>query len=272
GPPLVAHLVRRARLAVELEHAERPVHVAPVAQPCERLLARIAALREGDGALVEPGLRRQDPAVELAPPARRPRQDAQALELLVRRAGVDAGVEHLDRRDAEVARRDAAVAAEDDDGGVLLRLDLAARGDAQAAELRRHGLPELGLGEEQEVVRAAAPDEERGDHAALGGEEERLARLGREHVVREHALEQVGCVRARHAHVGAGTDVGACNGGRGHETTVVAMFRSMAERKVRAAGYDPGRLPPGQYLTDKWPVLHAGEVPRVDLATWTFRV
>ncbi|HZO97499.1 MAG TPA: sulfite oxidase-like oxidoreductase [Gaiellaceae bacterium] len=50
------------------------------------------------------------------------------------------------------------------------------------------------------------------------------------------------------------------------------MFRSMAERKVRAAGYDPGRLPPGQYLTDKWPVLHAGEVPRVDLATWTFRV
>ena len=50
------------------------------------------------------------------------------------------------------------------------------------------------------------------------------------------------------------------------------MFRSMAERKVRAAGYDPARLPPGQYLTQKWPVLHAGGVPHTDLATWTFRV
>jgi DMSO/TMAO reductase YedYZ molybdopterin-dependent catalytic subunit len=50
------------------------------------------------------------------------------------------------------------------------------------------------------------------------------------------------------------------------------MFRSMAERKVRAAGYEPSRLPPGQYLTQKGPVLHAGDVPRVDPATWTFRV
>jgi DMSO/TMAO reductase YedYZ molybdopterin-dependent catalytic subunit len=50
------------------------------------------------------------------------------------------------------------------------------------------------------------------------------------------------------------------------------MFRSRAERKVREAGYDPGRLPPGQYLTEKWPVLHAGDVPKTDLATWDFRV
>jgi len=50
------------------------------------------------------------------------------------------------------------------------------------------------------------------------------------------------------------------------------MFRSMAEKKVRAAGYDPARLPPGQYLTQKWPVLHAGDVPRLDLASWTVRV
>ena len=41
---------------------------------------------------------------------------------------------------------------------------------------------------------------------------------------------------------------------------------------MREAGYDPARLPPGQYLTEKWPVLHAGEVPPVDQATWTFRV
>jgi len=50
------------------------------------------------------------------------------------------------------------------------------------------------------------------------------------------------------------------------------LFRSKAEAKVRDAGYDPARLPPGQYLTEKWPVLHAGEVPNVDLATWTLRV
>ena len=50
------------------------------------------------------------------------------------------------------------------------------------------------------------------------------------------------------------------------------MFRSRAERKVEEAGYDPARLPPGQYLTDKWPVLHAGTVPGSDLATWDFRV
>ena len=38
------------------------------------------------------------------------------------------------------------------------------------------------------------------------------------------------------------------------------------------AGYEPQRLPPGQYLTDKWPVLHAGSVPQIDLAAWDFRV
>jgi DMSO/TMAO reductase YedYZ molybdopterin-dependent catalytic subunit len=50
------------------------------------------------------------------------------------------------------------------------------------------------------------------------------------------------------------------------------MFRSRAERKVEEAGYDAARLPPGQYLTDKWPVLHAGSVPKTDLAIWDFRV
>ena len=32
------------------------------------------------------------------------------------------------------------------------------------------------------------------------------------------------------------------------------------------------RLPPGQYLTQKWPVLHYGSVPSTDLATWDFKV
>lgn len=32
------------------------------------------------------------------------------------------------------------------------------------------------------------------------------------------------------------------------------------------------RTPPGQYLTEKLPVLHYGTVPAVDLLTWDFRV
>ena len=54
--------------------------------------------------------------------------------------------------------------------------------------------------------------------------------------------------------------------------SVGTVFRGRAEKKVADAGYDPARLPPGQYLTEKWPVLHAGSVPDTDLATWDFRV
>ena len=34
----------------------------------------------------------------------------------------------------------------------------------------------------------------------------------------------------------------------------------------------PPRLPPGQVLTKKWPVLHYGNVPQVDTRSWTFQV
>jgi DMSO/TMAO reductase YedYZ molybdopterin-dependent catalytic subunit len=52
----------------------------------------------------------------------------------------------------------------------------------------------------------------------------------------------------------------------------VTLFRSKAEKKLVERGLDPARLPPGQYLTEKWPVLHAGTVPKTDLATWDFKV
>ena len=52
----------------------------------------------------------------------------------------------------------------------------------------------------------------------------------------------------------------------------MTLFRSKAEQKLVDRGIDPARLPPGQYLTEKWPVLHAGTVPRSDLATWDFSV
>jgi DMSO/TMAO reductase YedYZ molybdopterin-dependent catalytic subunit len=44
--------------------------------------------------------------------------------------------------------------------------------------------------------------------------------------------------------------------------------RRTLERQMRAAG----RLPPGQSLTLKWPVLHHGAVPRFDAKSWDFRV
>ena len=34
----------------------------------------------------------------------------------------------------------------------------------------------------------------------------------------------------------------------------------------------PDRVPAGQYTTEKWPVLTYGGTPRIDSATWTFRI
>jgi DMSO/TMAO reductase YedYZ molybdopterin-dependent catalytic subunit len=42
--------------------------------------------------------------------------------------------------------------------------------------------------------------------------------------------------------------------------------------ELAAKGIDPTRVPPGQYVTDRFPVLHAGVVPDVDLAEWDFSV
>ena len=44
--------------------------------------------------------------------------------------------------------------------------------------------------------------------------------------------------------------------------------RKQLEKKMLAEG----RLPPGQALTLKWPVLHYGSVPRFDPARWEFQV
>jgi DMSO/TMAO reductase YedYZ molybdopterin-dependent catalytic subunit len=41
---------------------------------------------------------------------------------------------------------------------------------------------------------------------------------------------------------------------------------------IEARAPDQQRLPPGQIITRKWPVLHYGSVPHVDLATWRFAV
>jgi DMSO/TMAO reductase YedYZ molybdopterin-dependent catalytic subunit len=42
--------------------------------------------------------------------------------------------------------------------------------------------------------------------------------------------------------------------------------------KIRFPNPNPARVPPGQFVTTQWPVLHAGGVPRIDLANWSFEV
>jgi DMSO/TMAO reductase YedYZ molybdopterin-dependent catalytic subunit len=47
------------------------------------------------------------------------------------------------------------------------------------------------------------------------------------------------------------------------------FFRGKRAEREKALG---NRLPPGQYLTEKWPVLHYGSVPKFNEAKWSFRV
>lgn len=49
-------------------------------------------------------------------------------------------------------------------------------------------------------------------------------------------------------------------------------FLSRKRGDLAEQGIDPHRIPPGQYLTDRFPVLHAGVTPRVKLDGWDFRV
>ncbi|NDG77278.1 MAG: sulfite oxidase-like oxidoreductase, partial [Acidimicrobiia bacterium] len=46
--------------------------------------------------------------------------------------------------------------------------------------------------------------------------------------------------------------------------------RNRAE--TEAKGYDAKRLPPGQYLTERFPVLHVGDVPTYAPGEWTLSV
>jgi DMSO/TMAO reductase YedYZ molybdopterin-dependent catalytic subunit len=51
------------------------------------------------------------------------------------------------------------------------------------------------------------------------------------------------------------------------------VFGEMTERKRREREMrDAGRLPPGQSLTLKWPVLHMRDVPPFDPKKWDFRI
>lgn len=50
------------------------------------------------------------------------------------------------------------------------------------------------------------------------------------------------------------------------------MLNPFARMENERRALEEGRLPPGQSLTNRFPVLHYGPVPRVDLANWSLRI
>ena len=54
--------------------------------------------------------------------------------------------------------------------------------------------------------------------------------------------------------------------GSGVSPETIERLRGKIDRE------DLPRVPPGQFVTAGWPVLHYGEVPRFDPQTWDFKV
>jgi len=52
----------------------------------------------------------------------------------------------------------------------------------------------------------------------------------------------------------------------------MALFEGTERKQLENKAKVEGRLPPGQSLTLKWPVLHYGSVPRFDQENWDFKI
>lgn len=52
----------------------------------------------------------------------------------------------------------------------------------------------------------------------------------------------------------------------------MAILPDTERRKLEKIAQQEGRLPPGQSLTLKWPVLHVGDVPRFRPERWDFQI
>jgi len=49
-------------------------------------------------------------------------------------------------------------------------------------------------------------------------------------------------------------------------------FFDRNRKEVAEKGFDPSRLPPGQYLTERFPVLHVGDVPTYAPGEWNLTI
>ena len=226
--------------------------MAAEVQPGDGLLARVAALGQADRPLDEARLGRHDAVVELAAPARAARLDAQPLELVfVERLARGLRVQGLPRILAVLARarcRPAGSPPSTIAARVLLGRQLDLGGEARALELRAERLAEPRLRGEQEVVVGATEDPERRNDPRLRREQKRVARLARREcldVVRDHALHEVGSVRA------AGTDVVTRARSPSAMRSVCPSVRSLFRRcrssapRWRTSSATPGTTRPG---------------------------
>jgi DMSO/TMAO reductase YedYZ molybdopterin-dependent catalytic subunit len=50
------------------------------------------------------------------------------------------------------------------------------------------------------------------------------------------------------------------------------LLRERGRKQAAKLGLDPGRIPPGQYLTERFPVLTYGRNPDYALADWSLRI
>jgi DMSO/TMAO reductase YedYZ molybdopterin-dependent catalytic subunit len=50
------------------------------------------------------------------------------------------------------------------------------------------------------------------------------------------------------------------------------ILRQRGRRQAEKLGIDPARVPPGQYLSERFPVLTVGPHPDFDLSTWDFQL
>ena len=49
-------------------------------------------------------------------------------------------------------------------------------------------------------------------------------------------------------------------------------FMNRKAKRLEEQGIDPARVPPGQYVTERFPVLHAGRTPRIDEASYDLTI
>jgi DMSO/TMAO reductase YedYZ molybdopterin-dependent catalytic subunit len=67
-------------------------------------------------------------------------------------------------------------------------------------------------------------------------------------------------------------DACGCNNSRGEEADPLNFISRGFRGRRRETDVDPARVPPGQYVTEDFPVLSAGPTPHTPLDEWTFTI